>query len=188
MQESMCLWKNQSCICVIGANGKVVREGKVSSEPTALIAWLSEVGLTLTRIGLEAGPLSQWLYAAMRQAGLAVELLERRHVRNGFKTMPVKTDRKDARGISKLMRLDRYAGTAADDNTRRRRHRDTDVFKRDRRPITVQNVESRRGEFRHANAISVRGNRLQRPDFEERRRLGACGTLRGRSPHPDEAA
>jgi transposase len=94
-----------SCICVVDANGKVVREGKVSSEPTALIAWLSEVGVTLTRIGLEAGPLSQWLYAAMRQAGLAVELLETRHVRNAFKIMPVKTDRKDARGIAELMRL-----------------------------------------------------------------------------------
>jgi transposase len=55
--------------------------------------------------GLEAGPLSQWLYAAMRQAGLAVELLETRHVRNAFKIMPVKTDRKDARGIAELMRL-----------------------------------------------------------------------------------
>jgi transposase len=44
---------------VIDANGKVVREGKVSSEPTALIAWLSEVGVTLTRrIGPEVGPLS----------------------------------------------------------------------------------------------------------------------------------
>jgi transposase len=95
----------ESCICVIDANGKVVREGKVSSEPTALIAWLSEVGVILTRIGLEAGPLSQWLYAAMRQAGLAVELLETRHVRNAFKIMPVKTDRKDARGIAELMRL-----------------------------------------------------------------------------------
>jgi transposase len=94
-----------SCICVIDANGKVLREGKVSSEPPALIAWLSEVGVTLTRIGLEAGPLSQWLYAAMRQAGLAVELLETRHVRNAFKIMPVKTDRKDARGIAELMRL-----------------------------------------------------------------------------------
>jgi transposase len=96
----------ESCICVVDANGKVVREGKVSSEPTALIAWLSEVGVSLTRIGLEAGPLSQWLYAAMRQqAGLAVELLETRHVRNAFKIMPVKTDRKDARGIAELMRL-----------------------------------------------------------------------------------
>ena len=41
----------------------------------------------------------------MKQAGLAVELLETRHVRTAFKIMPVKTDRKDARGIAQLMRL-----------------------------------------------------------------------------------
>src|SRR5712692_7360913 len=52
-----------------------------------------------------ATALSQWLYAGLREAGLAVELLETRHVRNAFKAMPVKTDRKDARGIAQLMRL-----------------------------------------------------------------------------------
>jgi transposase len=61
--------------------------------------------LRLARIGLEAGPLSQWLFAAMRQAGLAVELLETRHVHDAFKAMPVKSDRNDARGIAQLMRL-----------------------------------------------------------------------------------
>ena len=40
-----------------------------------------------------------------RRAGLAIELLETRHVRNAFKLMPVKTDRKDARGIAQLIRL-----------------------------------------------------------------------------------
>ena len=45
------------------------------------------------------------LYAAMRDVGLAVELLETRHVRNAFKIMPVKADRKDAHGIAELMRL-----------------------------------------------------------------------------------
>src|SRR6201984_2717259 len=94
-----------SSVCVVDGNGKIVREGKIVSEPDALIAWLGGLKLELTRIGLEAGPLSQWLYAAMRQAGLAVELLETRHVRNAFKIMPVKTDRKDARGIAELMRL-----------------------------------------------------------------------------------
>jgi transposase len=59
----------------------------------------------MARIGLEAGPLSQWLYAGMREAGLAVGLLETRHVRDAFKAMPVKTDRNDARGIAQLMRL-----------------------------------------------------------------------------------
>ena len=94
-----------SSVCVVDAGGKIVREGTVASEPEALIAWVGSLGVRLERIGLEAGPLSQWLYAAMREAGLAVELLETRHVRDAFKAMPVKTDRNDARGIAQLMRL-----------------------------------------------------------------------------------
>src|SRR2546421_12929914 len=94
-----------SSVCIVDASGKIVREGKVASEPAALIVWFAALGFGLARIGLEAGPLSQWLYAAMRQAGLAVELLETRHVRDAFKAMPVKTDRNDARGIAQLMRL-----------------------------------------------------------------------------------
>ena len=92
-------------VCVVDASGRIVREGKVASEPEALIAWFGSVGFGLVRIGLEAGPLSQWLYAAMRDTGLAVELLETRHVRSALKAMPVKTDRNDARGIAQLMRL-----------------------------------------------------------------------------------
>ncbi len=92
-------------LCVVDASGGIVREGKVASEPEALLAWFAALGLDLKRIGLEAGPLSQWLYAAMRDAGLAVELLETRHVRDAFRAMPVKTDRNDARGIAQLMRL-----------------------------------------------------------------------------------
>jgi transposase len=95
----------EASVCVVDASGKVLREGKVASEPAALIAWFGEVKLNLVRIGIEAGPLSQWLFAAMKDAGLAVELLETRHVRNAFKTMTVKTDRKDARGIAELMRV-----------------------------------------------------------------------------------
>jgi transposase len=94
-----------SSVCVVDASGKIVREGKVASEPEALIAWFASLGFGLERIGAEAGPLSQWLYAAMRQAGLAVELLETRHVHKALETMPVKSDRNDARGIAQLMRL-----------------------------------------------------------------------------------
>jgi transposase len=94
-----------SCVCVVDSAGRMVREAKVASEPEALVGWLQGLGLGLARIGLEAGPLSQWLYAAMREAGLSVELLETRHVRDAFKAMPVKTDRNDARGIAPLMRL-----------------------------------------------------------------------------------
>src|SRR5947209_7302823 len=92
-------------VCVVEASGKIVREGKVLSEPAALIAWFCSLGFGLARIGLEAGPLSQWLYAGLKQAGLAIELLETRHVHKALETMPVKTDRNDARGIAQLMRL-----------------------------------------------------------------------------------
>jgi transposase len=94
-----------SSVCVVDGTGKIAREAKVASEPEALIAWFGSLGLSLERIGLEAGPLSQWLYAALREAGLAVELLETRHVKAALSTMPVKTDRNDARGIAQLMRL-----------------------------------------------------------------------------------
>jgi transposase len=94
-----------SSVCVVDSSGKIIREGKVASEPEALIVWLKSLGYELPRIGLEAGPLSQWLFAAMREAGLAVELLETRHVRKAFEAMPVKSDRNDARGIAQLMRL-----------------------------------------------------------------------------------
>jgi transposase len=94
-----------SSVCIVDVSGKIVCEGKVASEPEALIAWIASSGLTLARIGLEAGPLSQWLYAGMRRADLAVELLETRHVHDAFKAMPVKSDRNDARGIAQLMRL-----------------------------------------------------------------------------------
>jgi transposase len=94
-----------SSVCVVDANGKIVREAKVASEPEALICWFRSLGFDLARIGLEAGPLSQWLYAAMKEASLAVELLETRHVSDAFKAMPVKSDRNDARNIAQLMRL-----------------------------------------------------------------------------------
>src|SRR3954453_10868437 len=92
-------------VCIVEAKGKILKEAKVACEPQALIAWLAAHGTPMARIGLEAGPLSQGLFAGLKAAGLAVELLETRPVRAAFKAMPVKTDRKDARGIAQLMRL-----------------------------------------------------------------------------------
>ena len=65
----------QSSVCVVDGSGKIAREAKVASEPAALIEWFRSLGLRVVRIGLEAGPLSQWLFAAMKEAGLPVELL-----------------------------------------------------------------------------------------------------------------
>ena len=70
----------QSSICIVDATGRITREAKVASEPDALVDFLRDLKLPLARIGLEAGPLSQWLHAGLQNAGFAVVLLETRHV------------------------------------------------------------------------------------------------------------
>ena len=87
------------------ATGRIVREAKVASEPEALIGFLGGLDLRLARIGLEAGPLSQWLQAALVKAGFEAVLLETRHVKAALSAMIVKTDRKDAPGIAQLLRM-----------------------------------------------------------------------------------
>ena len=95
----------QSSVCVVDATGKVVREAKVASEPEALVIFFQQLGMPMTRIGLEAGPLSQWLHAGLSKAGFEVVLLETRQVKAALSAMIVKTDRKDARGIAQLLRM-----------------------------------------------------------------------------------
>ena len=94
-----------SSVCVVDGAGQVIREAKVASEPEALVAFFRGTGLTFTRIGLEAGPLSQWLHAGLTEAGLPTTLIETRHVKAALKAMTVKTDRNDARGMAQLMRM-----------------------------------------------------------------------------------
>jgi transposase len=96
---------DQSSVCVMDATGRIIREAKVASQPDALACFLHRLGLSLTRVGLEAGPLSQWLHAGLVQAGFEVVLLETRHVKAALSAMTVKTDRKDARGIAQLLRM-----------------------------------------------------------------------------------
>ena len=94
-----------SSVCILDATGKIVKEAKVASEPEALTTFLTHLDLPLTRIGLEAGPLSQWLHAALVKAGFQAVLLETRHVKAALSAMIVKTDRRDARGIAQLLRM-----------------------------------------------------------------------------------
>jgi transposase len=67
-----------SSICIVDAQGAIQREFKVESEPEVMVAALAGSGFALSRIGLEAGPLSQWLLARLAKAGLPVVLLETR--------------------------------------------------------------------------------------------------------------
>jgi transposase len=95
----------QCSVCMIDDAGRIVREAKVASEPEVLVAFLKGLGVEVSRIGLEAGPLSQWLRAGLVEGGFEVVLLETRHVKAALSAMVVKTDRKDARGIAQLLRM-----------------------------------------------------------------------------------
>src|SRR6201985_3683656 len=95
-------------VCIVDGTGKIVREVKVASEPQALLAVLRNATYCFKRIGLEAGPLSQWLYGALAEAGLPVICVETRHMRAVLKAQINKTDRNDARGIAQMMRAGLY--------------------------------------------------------------------------------
>ena len=94
-----------SSVCIVEATGKVVKEVKVETRPEALVKFFNNFGLPLTRIGLEAGPLSQWLHAGLTEAGFETVLMETRHVKAALSAMTVKTDRRDARGMAQLLRM-----------------------------------------------------------------------------------
>jgi transposase len=66
----------ETSVCIVDDSGKIVPEVKVASEPEALLAMLKSLAYRFKRIGLEAGPLSQWLFSALAEAELPVVCVE----------------------------------------------------------------------------------------------------------------
>ncbi|MGA6999057.1 MAG: IS110 family transposase, partial [Pseudolabrys sp.] len=91
-------------VCIVDDTGRIVHEVKVPSEPESLLAVLKIGAYRFKRIGLEAGPLSQWLFSALAEAGLPAICVETRHMRAALQAQINKTDRNDARGIAQMMR------------------------------------------------------------------------------------
>src|SRR5262245_10987739 len=59
----------ETSVCIVDDAGKIVREARMASEPEALLQVLTNTIYRLKRVGLEAGPLSQWLYSVLAEAG-----------------------------------------------------------------------------------------------------------------------
>ena len=95
-------------VCIVDDAGKIIREVKVASEPAALLAVLKNPAYHFKRIGLEAGPLAQWLFSALAEAALPVICVETRHMRAALRAQINKTDRNDARGMAQMMRAGLY--------------------------------------------------------------------------------
>jgi transposase len=98
----------ETSVCLVDDTGKIVRGVKVAREPEALLAVLGTPAYRFKRIGLEAGPLSQWLFNALAEAGLPAICVETRHMRAVLKAQINKTDRNDARGMAQMMRAGLY--------------------------------------------------------------------------------
>src|SRR6476619_3044933 len=98
----------ETSLCIVDEVGRIVREVRVATEPEALLAVLTNPACHFKRIGLEAGPLSQWLFNTLASAGLPVICVETRHMKAALAAQINKTDRNDARGIAQMMRVGLY--------------------------------------------------------------------------------
>jgi transposase len=98
----------ETAICVVDEDGHICREMKVPSHPDDLAMAVQGIGVRVERIGLEAGPLSQWLFEGLARAGFPVICIETRHTKAFLKAQVNKTDRNDARGIAQMMRVSLY--------------------------------------------------------------------------------
>lgn len=96
----------ETAVCVVDEAGKVVFERKVATEPDDLVGLLTSISGGYGRIGIEPGPLSQWLVNGLAEAGLPGLCVETRHMNSLLKAQQVdKSDRHDARGIAQMMRV-----------------------------------------------------------------------------------
>jgi transposase len=59
----------ETAICIIDETGKIVREAKVPTEPETIVALLNATGFGYARVGLEAGPMSQWVVTGLLEGG-----------------------------------------------------------------------------------------------------------------------
>ena len=94
-----------TAVCVLAKKGKILTEAQVASTPEALVSFMAELPHEIAAIGLEAGPLSHWLHKGMSDAGFEPVLMETRQVKAALQAVPIKTDRRDAESIARLLQM-----------------------------------------------------------------------------------
>jgi transposase len=95
----------KTALCVLDSAGNVDREIVTTSHADDIAAALTPFAGRIEAIGLEAGPMSEFLVAGLKEHGMSAILMETRRVHAALSAIPVKTDRKDARGIAALLRM-----------------------------------------------------------------------------------
>jgi transposase len=95
----------ETSVCVLDQDGTRVFEGRVASEPTAIVRVIRKRAPDLARVGLESGSTSVWLTHALKAEGLPVVCLDARHAQAVLSVRPNKSDRNDARGLAEMVRV-----------------------------------------------------------------------------------
>ena len=93
----------ETSICVMDRDGAIVMEGTVLSEPKAIAGYLAAEAHDISRVGLESGPTSTWLWHELKALGFPVICIDARHAKAALAMQINKTDRNDAIGIARIM-------------------------------------------------------------------------------------
>lgn len=95
----------RSCaLCIVDAKGKIYLERELPCEVGAIADCLRSFASPISKVGFEAGTMSQHLFFGLQDEGFDVVCMEARQVNAALSAMRNKTDRNDARGIAQVLR------------------------------------------------------------------------------------
>lgn len=100
--------QKETSVCVVDEAGKVLFEGRASSDPGALAKIIRRHAPSAERIGFESGMMSSWLWHELRHMGLPVVCVDARHAHAVLSVRMNKSDENDARGLAELIRVGWY--------------------------------------------------------------------------------
>ncbi len=98
----------ETSICVVDGKGEIVSEGTAISEPAAIAKYLMTKAANASRIGLETGPTTTWLWHELRALDMPVICIDARHAKAALSMQINKSDRNDAAGIARIMQCGWY--------------------------------------------------------------------------------
>jgi transposase len=102
----------ETVICIMNETGEVVHKGRTKTEPEDITQHLKHTKLSITKIGIETGALSNWLVNELQKHGLPVLCVDARKMSTVLSLRVNKTDNNDAQGIADAMRCGIYKETA----------------------------------------------------------------------------